>query len=240
MGGLLETANVVVGDGAWSRGYQVESVGCAIRSETVDVCAPAATREDLSGPTAAEIGDCVDVEANVFGVQILLKGRAMRSNDSGYDSIVRGALDMETEKAAGKALWGNVGANPETSVMNPATGTVAEAVGGTNDTLVAALTEFWRSTVGISYEDTIIHLGVGRLLELFGEIENGLLKNLGVRVATSAGYPPEGIAITGPITVRIGSDQILGDTDTADNTAYGVANRLVAIEFDPCNAVRVA
>lgn len=240
MGGLLQTASVVRGDGPWSRGYQIESIGCAIRSQTVEVCSPGATREDLSGPTDAEIGDCVDVEANVFGVEVLLRGRSMRMTDAGnYDSIVRGALDFESEKAAGKALWGSIGDNPETSLMNSAVGTVVAAAGA-NDTVTAALVEFWSKTVGIAYEDTILHLGVGRLMELFGEIEGSLLKNLDIKVATSPGYPAEGIAVTGPVKVLLGSDQVLGSHDSSDNSAYGVANRLAAIEFDPCNAVRVA
>lgn len=239
MSGLLKAANVVQGDGPWSRGYAVESTGCALRSATIDVCSPSSAREDLSGPSDVEVGDCVDVEANVFAVEVLLRGRAMRMRDGGYGPLVSGALDMETEKAAGKALWGLIGDNPETSLMNPSVGSVV-AGADANNTVAAALTEFWSKTVGIAYEDTIIHLGVGRLMELFGEIEGSLLKNLDIKIATSPGYPAEGIAVTGPITVKLGSDQVLESTDSSDNTAHGVANRLVAIEFDPCNAVRVA
>lgn len=237
MGGLLQAANVVRPEGSWAKGYGIESIGCALRSETSNVCEPA--RTDLSGPSAVEVGLCEDIDANIFAVIIDLRSRAMRSSGI-EEGVVRGALDFETEKAAGKALWGEIGSHKaETSLIGPSVGTVAAGT-TTNATVSAALQEFWTKTTGIAYEDTIVHLGIGRLLEMFGEIEGSLLKNLGIHVATSPGYPSTGIAVTGPITVRLSPDQVLADTDSADNTRYSEANRIAALEFDPCTAVRVA
>lgn len=237
MGGLLETANVVRDDTSFARGYAIESLGCALRSDTTDVCNP--VRVGLSGPTEAEVGECTPVDANVFAVLVDLKARAMRISGNETD-WVRDALDFEAEKAAGKALWGEVGSEKTTtSLVGPEVGTVV-AGANTNATVAALLEEFWSRATGVKYEDTIIHLGVGRLLEMFGEIEGAVLKNLGIRVATSPGYPSSGIAVTGPITIKFGADQVLTETASSDNTVYSSANRLAALEFDPCIAVRVA
>lgn len=237
MGGLLQAADVTSPEGSWARGYPIDSIGCALRSETTDVCDP--IRVDLSGPAAADVGVCTTNEANIFAVVISLASRAMRMSGN-EDGVVRAALDFETEKAAGKALWGEIGSEKTTtSLVGPDVATVAAGT-STNATVSAALEAFWAKTVGIAYEDTIIHLGVSRLLEMFAEIEGGLLKNLGIQVATSPGYPSDGIAVTGPIGVRLGSDQVLTSVDSADNTARSEANRIAAIEFDPCTAVRVA
>lgn len=237
MGGLLQAADVTSPEGSWARGYPIDSIGCALRSETTNVCDP--VREDLSGPTAAEVGLCSTNDANIFAVVVSLASRAMRMSGD-EDGVVRDALDFETEKAAGKALWGEIGSEKDnTSLTGPDVGTVP-AGASTNATVSTLLEEFWSRTVGVGYEDTIIHLGVSRLLEMFGEIEGGLIKNLGIQVATSPGYPADGIAVTGPIRIRLGADQVLTSVDSADNTARSEANRIAAIEFDPCTAVRVA
>lgn len=233
MGGLLDVANVQRGDGNWSSGYQIDSIGCALRSEVTDVCSPVRSR--ISGDAEGD-GTTEGLNANIFAVVTSLKGRAMCSSGD-EEGIVAGALDMETEKAAGLALWGNTG-NTEVSLASAAVSSVA-AGPNANATVSALLKEFWDLATGVRYQDTIIHLGIGRLMEMFGEIEGSVLKNLGIQVATSPGYPSDGIAITGPVTIKIGSDQVLRQNDSAVNTVLTEANRLVALEFDPCIAVRV-
>lgn len=235
MGGLLEVASVQRGDGNWTAGYQIDSVGCALRSEASGVCAPI-VRSRISGDVEGD-GSTQGLDAQVFAVITSLKGRAMCSSGD-EPKIVSDALDVESEKAAGMALWGLLGA-ADVALTNTDVGTVA-AGPTTNATVASLLTEFWGRATGVAYKDTIIHLGVSRLLEMFGEIEGSVVKNLGIQVATSPGYPANGVAITGPVRILLGSDQVLTGHDHTVNTMVTEANRLAAIEFDPCIAVRVA
>lgn len=236
MGGLLEVADVVRGDGTWTAGYEIDSVGCALRSETATICSPV-VRSRISGDVEGD-GSTYGLKAQIFPVITSINGRTVCSSGN-EESIVRDALDAESEKAAGKALWGSIDAAAEVSLL--ATDVATVAAGPTsNATLAAVLTAFWDRATGVRHQDTVIHLGVGRLLEMFGEIEGSVLKNLGIQVATSPGYPSDGIAVTGPIRVRLGSDQVLQEHSYGTNRMTTEANRLAAIEFDPCIAVRVA
>lgn len=232
MSGLLEAAEVVRVPTVRSDAF--DAVGCVLRSQVSNVCSPI-VRDDLSGSE----GDGSAPDKNLFAVLTSMKSRAQCSPGT-EEKMVGDALDMESEKAAGRVLFGSTGDNAGiVSLAAPTVGTVATGASA-RASLVAALQEFWTRATGVSYEDTLVHLGVGSLLELFGEVENSLIKNLDIKVATSAGYPTNAIAVTGPIRVELGPDEVLQSHDTTVNDIVTEASRLGALEFDPCIAVRVA
>lgn len=231
MSGLLKAANIQRVDVVRNEGF--DAVGCALSSEVSNICTPI-TRVSLTGTPD---GDGQGPDTNIFHVITRMKSRA-RCSPGSEESFVSAALDFEAEKAAGVALWGGTGDNPDVSLMGPDVATVV-AGASTNATVAALLQEFWGRATGVAYEDTILHLGVARLLEMFAEIEGGLLKNLDIKVATSPGYPSDGVAVSGPILIKLGPDETLQGFDSATNDIYTEASRLGGLEFDPCFAVRV-
>lgn len=198
------------------------------------VATTAITEGDPPNPAAV-----TGVDGNTFVVVTSLGSRPQCSTGT-EEALVSDALDFETEKAAGRALWGLTGDAVGTTSL--ASGSVATVAAGANAraSVSAALQSFWTRSTGVRTKDTVIHLGINRLLEMFGEIEGSLLKNLDVKVATSPGYPPDSIAVTGPIRIKLGPDQVLQSNDTAINDVLTEATRFGALEFDPCTAVRVA
>lgn len=177
------------------------------------------------------------VEAYIFGVVTSLKGRAICSEGQ-EPSWVEAAMDEETEKAVGRTLFdGNGGAAD--AYIDSVTHTVAEGA-TTADTVAALLAKFWDETVGVKQSETLLHLGISRVLKMPGLLEGDRLINTDIRVVTSSGYPADAAAVTGPVTVKLSSTQLLGEVDTRFNDVHNEATRLVSIEFDPCVAVRVA
>ena len=235
MGGLIEAASVV--RVAVVRGEPFDAPGCALASEVSNTCSPInrvglTNADDLTGASTGR-------DANVFAVITRMTSRAMCSPGS-EDSIVSSALDAETEKAAGMVLWGLTGDNAgEVSLTSPSVSTVVAGATPTAS-VSAALQEFWSVATGIGIDDTIVHLGVSRLLEMSNEVKDGELRNLGIRVVTSPGYPHDGIAVTGPIQIELGPDEVSVAHDHRVNDTHTEANRLGALKFDPCTAVRVA
>lgn len=234
MGTLLGASNVIEGDGNWSAGYQIDSVGGALVSYAVDVCSPNRTGSRVSG---FEDGSAEGLDANIIAVVTQLPGK-VRCQSGDEEQLVRKAIGVETEKSLGKALWGLTG---NTDVSLAAADVLTVTAGGSRVASVgAALKEFWDKAVGVDYTETVLHLGVDVVLDMFGQIEGSILKNFDIKIASSAGYPPDGIAVTGPITVRLGSVQSLVGNAWGTNRVNTEANRLAALEFDPTIAVRVA
>lgn len=241
MGGLLDTANLVrTGESFGTSSYDLPSPTPFMRSALYDVCDPTNEHIDVSGLGVGDpypSSDCILPRANVFAVVVDLGSRAMRS-EGNEEELVRSALDIESEKAAGIAMWGGDYASPPPTSLSGADVATVAAGADPAASLVAALGAYWKRSVGIDYPDTIIHLGVAHLVSLFGQIEGGVVKNLDIRVATSPGYPDDLIAVTGPVTIKLGPDEVDSNVDRS-NAMVSEASRLVAIEFDPAAAVRV-
>jgi hypothetical protein len=237
VGALLEVANVERGVVVRTSGEQFDSAGCALVSYASDVCAPV-TRELLSG-SEDESAECDVLDQNIFAVLVSLQGRTMRSSGN-EEALVADAFDAELEKAAGRVLWGDIGDNSANVSLTAAS--VATVVAGASAPLSVAsmLEEFWTRATGVGHQDTILHLGVRPLLELFGQVEGSLLKNLDIRVATSPGYPVNGMAVTGPVRYRISPVEVLLQHETTVNRIVTEGSALGSLEFDPCTAVRVA
>lgn len=233
MSGLLDVASVTDPAESWGAGFQIDSIGGALRSYSTDICTP--DRQLLSGVEDETAGAN---DANIFAIVTALEGRVRCASGSEPD-LVRNAMAAETEKAAGKALWGDSGSPNPVSLHGTDVETVT-AGANASDSVGAAIEKFWSIATGIANDGMIIHLGISRLLELFGQVEDGAIKNLDIKVATSAGYPADAIAVTGPIAIRLGEIQTISAVDFRTNGGISEATRVAALEFDPRIAVRVA
>lgn len=199
-----------------------------------------------TGTVTGEPHDDADAECGVesfpFAVVTSLASRA-RFGGPNYKSWVRDALDAETEKAVGAYLFaGSTAFDPgeryayleSTEVRTVPAGADAEA------SVVALLKEFWANSVGIENKDAMLHVGFEAYLELDTLIKDGKIRGTDITVVMSPGYPTDEIAITGPVTIRLSTDEVLEEYTTAVNDRIDEATRLVSLEFNPCHAVRVA
>lgn len=241
---LLEAADVARGNGNWMSGGQYEGPGCSMRSFVSPVCVPG--REPLTNENPDDeepLSDC-GVDSFPFAVLTSIKSRA-RDTFTNFKSWVSEALDAETEKAAGRFLFGGSTAIPdEDRVAWLGSDDVRTVAAGANATasVLAAVTEFRRYATGVRDEDTLLHLGLGVHWEVNPFIidDGDRLEGTQIRVVTSPGYPSDSIAVTGPITLRLSTDQVLEEVNSSRNDRETEATRFVSLEFDPCHAVRVA
>lgn len=231
---LMEAAAVEVGDGHWTSSYQYDTPGCALSSSRTDICTP--VRQALTGDSA---GSANASDGFIFAVVTSMKGRARCSLGS-EGEWVKDALDMETEKAAGTTLWDGIGGAADAYLMAPEVSTVASGA-TVIDTVAALLEKFWQVATGVREEDTVLHVGIKHLMVLANQgilDADSTLKGTKVKVASSPGYALTAAAVTGPVRIRLSTDQVVQVPDISVNDLINEATRLVAIEFDPCTAVR--
>jgi hypothetical protein len=77
----------------------------------------------------------------------------------------------------------------------------------------------------------VLHLGMGAALQL--GLDVGVLN---VPYVVNPAYPIDGIAVTGPIQIYIGSIQNLTHEQWTVNRRYAEGTRMGLIQFDPCLA----
>ena len=226
MSRLLDVAQVERGNGRWTAGLEVEYLQCALTSGLAALCLPGPANhlsgEGGTGPSGDEV--------NIFGVVTRLRQpNACRTADP--EAAVRDAVDTEIEKALGFAIW--YGGTSEASVWF-GNSSVTLITGATS---VGAMLRRWYSkTVGI---EPIIHLGLEAAEDLATSFsESGrLLAFPDVPVVINPSYPAAGVAITGPIDVRISGVETIQTHSLVDNREQTEANVIVGVSFDPCAVV---
>lgn len=156
----------------------------------------------------------------------------VRCDPANYETFITSALAFSAEYQVSNALWyGYTGATGEMYLEHPD----VEVIPRTGDmyTIVGRALE-------VAYQKTpflqpVIHLGWQSAMSLqFG------LSSLQLPFVVPQGYPPNAIAVTDNVTVRLGSIKTVTEYDTSLNRQYFTSTRLAAIEFDPGTAVRVA
>jgi hypothetical protein len=80
--------------------------------------------------------------------------------------------------------------------------------------------------------DPIIHLGMGSAVRIGMEA----MDILNVPYVVNPAYPIDGIAVTGPIKIFLGTVQDLSHVQWTVNRRYAEGTRLGLIQFDPCLA----
>lgn len=238
---LLEAADVSRGDGNWTQRVDFDAYGCILASRVDSICDPAGT-EPLSGPALEDGEEYEDLNAGggdapIFAVSTYFHQRLMCSREE-QASRVQGALDIETEKALGRVLQAGV----EGSDLFLESSLVQHVAAGSNaeDSLVAALQTLWTKATGVGPSNTLIHLGMKHAFSMAGILTTPTYsEGFAGRLVTNPLYDADLIAVTGPIEVNIGDDQIIETTNPRNNRGLVLANRLASISFDPCQAVRV-
>jgi hypothetical protein len=152
-------------------------------------------------------------------------------------------MDAEVEKALGKFLFegsDDIPVDDRVAWLGSAELEVAPGA-SSQASILAAVTEFRTRTVGVRDEDILVHLGLGVVWDVNALIidDGDRLEGTNIKVVSSPGYPNDGIGVTGPIRVRQTSTQTLSEVNTSVNDRNTEATRIVSLEFDPCQAVRV-
>jgi hypothetical protein len=224
--GLLDSATVLRGDGPWSNGYDMEGSECGLAVRIGDICTPTPVNV-VGDPT----GTPSRVSIKPFGVDAVL-GRDVRC---ALDSDLRRvdlALESSQERAIGYAFDLGAEADWESPHLHHAdveviTGADAEARVG------SALERYYAK----SASPALLHLGIGSAIRIMRDMED-ILEMLGVTVVISPGYDSKLVAVTGPVTVRIGTSEVVQVYDSTNNRTEIQATEVAAIEFDMCIAVR--
>jgi hypothetical protein len=218
---FFETFNVVEEDGNWQQGYVKDTLGEGFHLFTQDICDPTAP-----GPLPdSEMGKRIYPFAITAYQEI-----PPRCAPEYVGAFVDEAFRAATETAVSKYLW--EGTAETESTMYLTHGDVEEITRGADAyTTVGSLLE--RAYEKTPFLRPTIHLGWQSALALqFG------LTTLGLPYVVPHGYPANAIAVTGPVTIRLGSVQNISRTDIKINRTYFEATRIAAIEFDPAQAVR--
>lgn len=227
--GLLDTATVIRGNGPWSNGYDLEESGCGLAVRVGDICAP--TFQAVVGDPAW-VPNVLQIKA--FGLDATLS-RSVRCALPQDMQRTQTTLKLGEEQAVAFVFehgivpgWASPHLMHEDveNVSIPGGSTFLAAVG-------TVLTAFYRK----SPHKPLVHVGVNSMLSLLDDAGKSLLDTLGAEVVFSPGYSPDLLAVTGPVTVHIGTVESVQVYDTTNNRTDILSTEVAAIEFDVCHAV---
>lgn len=225
--GLLNVATVLNGDGNWTAGYEVDAMSCGRVIQGTDICKPI-----TDTPTEAGLG----YRIRPFGIEGHQKF-SVRCDPEDAESEMSTALADASEYVVAKNFWsGDIadwdGADEGMFLADAGIQTVA-AGADANASIAAALQKAYDMHPEI---DPIVHMG----LSVAFSLPASKADDLNIKWVVSPGYPPNGIAVTGPIIVRLGTIETLTSYEESVNRKYIQGTRIAAVEFDPCLAVVVA
>ncbi|QGF20261.1 hypothetical protein SEA_SIXAMA_82 [Gordonia phage Sixama] len=224
MARFLETFEVIEGDGTWSNGPQpVDILSQGVTMDTYDICAP---------EPAPEVPD-FDMGADIapFAIKAYTEVPT-RCSPADVEAYVARAMADAAEYTITKVLWSNANGNNTEFYLNGAHVTEVPRTGNVYTQLGKAVHTAYADTPFIK---PVIHLGFETAMSL-----QLSLQNLGLPFVVAPGYPQDAIAVTGPITVRLGTIDTAKSVNPKNNRLQIEATRLAKIEFDPYMAVRVA
>lgn len=233
MNGLLEVATTLYGDGQWTIGYEVDALACGRVVEGADLCDPVTPDSDDIGTSAG------GYKINPFAVIGYQKFGTRCEPDDAEEALTRSIIDA-SEYVIGKNFWsGDVNNWDNSSGMFLTDAAIATEAAGANinETIAKVLKKGFDNHPEL---DPVLHLGLGAALSV-SDFDN--LERVGIdKVVVNPGYPIGAVAVTGPILIRLGSVETLTslNTQVRNNRTYISGSRIVAFEFDPCLAVRVA
>lgn len=235
MYGLLENATVHVGDGNWAR-TMVDAPGSGVRMSLSTVCAPVSS-DVFSGPAADTARpDALLLEPFALTVQMVRNNRC--SDPADMVTVLEG-IEAATEQAVARALWyawdGAGGWTDNPFITDSAVHTVNAGTDAIASIGAAAVAYGER---GAQIAHPVMHLGMEVAQRVARPIGVGVFEDY--RVVVSPAYPADGIAITGPVEIWIGSVQELRGYDHEQNRTSFEATRLAMLSFDPYTAVRVS
>ena len=229
--GLLTSgaATVLVGDGNWMGGYEVDGLSCGRVIQGTDICTP------IDIPEPDESGTGFRVEP--FGVEGHQKFSVMCSPDENLEAMDE-SMATASEYVVAKQFWdgaieGWKGVDKGLFLEDADIVTVGAAA-NTGRSIALAIKTAYDNHPEIL---PVVHLGLGAAADYASDFF--VAEKSGIKFIVSPGYPIDGIAVTGPIVVRLSSIQTLKSYDETINREYVQGTRIAAVEFDPCLAVRV-
>lgn len=224
---LFGVANVIISDGDWTAGSsRYEDLSCGRVSTTVGICEPG----DL--PDVPDSGDAWKVDP--FAVYVAQRLSYMCGPDQ-YKPLVSAAVDQTSEYLAARVLWHGPDAivgtwEGELHLNSPDIETVPRQADPV-DTLALLVDTAYQRHPELA---PVLHLGTTARLRLKDQ-----LTALGLDFVTSPAYPTDGLAVTGPVTIRLGSVETTEQSIHTVNRFVVEGTRLAAVEFSPCRSLRV-
>lgn len=224
MARFLETFNVIEQDGQWSNGSQpFDTLAAGVAMDTYDICNP----ETPDEPPEFALG----VDVSPFAIKAYMKVPT-RCAPGDISQYLEAAMVEAAEYTVTDALWNGANGNLTDIYLSSPDVTEVPRTGDIFAQLGTAIHTAYQQT---PFLKPVIHLGFQSAMML----QLGL-QTLGIPFVVAPGYPQDTIAVTGPITVRLGSIEVSKAVDPSDNRLQIEATRLGRIEFDPHMAVRVA
>jgi hypothetical protein len=228
---LFDVATVLTGDGRWTNTYEADALSCGRVHGAVDVCnVTPRTATNTPSDTGYKVVPFVQTGDQEF---------ATRCAPADAEKALTDAMDAASEFFVAKNFWhGDVpdwaGAPEGLFLMDAGVATVAVAAGTSVPAKIAA-------ALGAAYArhpdlNPVVHLGLAASYALPPGFAADRPR---VTFVENAAYPADGVAVTGPVLVRLGSVEVVKTVNTAVNRQYVSGTRLAAVEFDPCLAVRV-
>lgn len=224
MARFLETFNVIEGDGQWSAGAQpFDTLAAGFTVDTYDICNP----DTPAALANTELGQ----DSSPFAIKAYMEAPA-RCAPAQMLAYAEAAMAGSAEYTITKALW--FGANDTTTDIFLKDNDVTEVprVGDYYAVLGSVLKAAYAK---VPHINPVIHLGFQSAMAL----QLGL-SNLGLPFVVAPAYPQDAVAVTGSVTVRLGSIELTKQVDPRNNKTQIEATRLAKIEFDPFMAVRAA
>lgn len=236
---------LVVPDERWTIGHDLPDASGAFSLEVSDTCDPADDSQLVAGTVGASP---LMYTVKSFGA-VVGADRPIRCANGEEEQIVRALLDDGgIDAAAEYALWNGIpGWDPNTQPYLNNVDVQTVGVSATPaDTLAAAIQKRSQLTVSKRY---IVHIGIKTALDLSSTgqvyldgpdpIKNSLrIRAVDAPVVVSPYYPVSGIAITGPVIVRVTGPTSYQQWDYSLNKTAIRGFRLLEIDFDPSTAVR--
>jgi hypothetical protein len=229
---LLDVATVIDGDGNWTKanGYEFDDLACGRTHGTADVCnPPTITVTDQPAATGFKAAPFVHHAQQEFGV---------RCAHEDAEAALTQAMRDAAEYIIGRQFWSGdvedwVGATEGVYLEHADVETVAAAT-NVPASIAAALTAAYAAHPELT---PTVHLGLTASYALPPGFTS---EHPRVTFVEGIGYPADGIAVTGPVTVHLGTIETISATSHNVNRLYISGTRLAAVEFGPCSAVRVA
>lgn len=228
-------------DGMWSVGFDLQAATAATTLLVQDPCTETGTfvagAADASSPKVYTI--------TAFAATVSARRNIRCSLDTDL-AMVSGLLASSgTVSSAEYVLWNGMSAwdpNVQPSLHNNDVSVISPSA-SIADTISAAIVKYSTITV---LKDYVVHLGVDAAIDLsaLGYTEtidqSGQLRlrATGAPIVVSPNYPASGVAVTGPIDIKLGEIAAYQAFDFHTNRTNVVAYQLIAIAFDPSTSIR--
>ena len=227
--GLLDVSDVIRQDGDWSHGYDQAKSSCGFASRALDICDSNEVSTVRGDYTKSP--EILKIEPFAVDAVIVRNNRCALPQDQQY--LEQTLVEAEEKAIAQVFQDGIMAAWTSPSLSHENVTTLTPPVDAKVDGIVAAALAWFYA---VSTEKPIVHLGIGAAFSFSNEAVD-VLKELGVEVSISPGYTTGLIAVTGPITIRIGQRQTVEVYDTKTNTTEVQVNEVATIDFDTCGSV---